>query len=152
MVDIRAIYLKPVDSLFEQISIFVIVLITISSLVVLRKLLKDRDLQTLKYNLYDVIEKKTLTIDYILLYVFPLMAFDFTSFKDVCLFLIFFLVLSFLEIKHHCISSNIVFELMGYSVYECRLKCSENDPEPKKQYIICKNNLIIKKVQILRLN
>lgn len=52
----------------------------------------------------------------------PLFAFDFTQWKSVALFLIFFLTLGFLCVKHETFTVNIVLEVFGYQFYRCDLE------------------------------
>ena len=54
--------------------------------------------------------------------ILPLFAFDFTQWKSVALFLIFFLTLGFLCVKHETFTVNIVLEVFGYQFYRCDLE------------------------------
>lgn len=47
---------------------------------------------------------------------------DFTQWKSVALFLIFFLTLGFLCVKHETFTVNIVLEVFGYQFYRCDLE------------------------------
>lgn len=66
-------------------------------------------------------KQKAVTAEYLLSYILPLFAFDFTKWKQVILFLIFFATLAFLCLKHHYVYANIVLELCGYTCYDCTL-------------------------------
>ena len=69
-----------------------------------------------------VTEEKTVTSEFLLSYILPLFAFDFTQWKSVALFLIFFLTLGFLCVKHETFTVNIVLEVFGYQFYRCDLE------------------------------
>ena len=66
-------------------------------------------------------ESKTITAEFLLSYILPLFAFDFTQWDEVVKFLFFFLIFGYLCIRHNNFSVNIVLELMHYRMYECRL-------------------------------
>ncbi len=85
-----------------------------------------------------------LSTEFLLAYILPMIAFDFSSAHDVVLFLIYFTVLSFLCIRNNNIYTNFLFEIKGYRMYECDIECpvlTEN-----KLY---KNSLIISKNKTL---
>ena len=67
-------------------------------------------------------EEKTIATEYLLSYILPLFAFDFTLWNEVILFLIFFLTIGFLCINHNHFSVNIILELLRYKFYICTLK------------------------------
>ena len=92
--------------------------------------------QTLKR----VKEEKTITAEYLLSYILPLFAFDFTLWSDVILFLIFFFSHGFLCIKHNHFSVNIVLELMGFGFYICVFK--NEDGIEMEQLIISRRRLM----------
>lgn len=89
--------------------------------------------------LKSIVKEKTITTEYLLSYILPLFTFDFTQWKQIILFLIFFTTLSFLCLKNKNIYSNIILELNNYSFYTCVI---ENDNHiPTTVFIISKNNL-----------
>lgn len=57
--------------------------------------------------------------EYLLSYILPLFAFDFTVWNGVVLFLIFFTILGFLCIKHNYFSVNIILEMAEFRFYNC---------------------------------
>ena len=68
-------------------------------------------------------------------------------------FLIFFLVLAFLSIRHSHFSVNILLELLKYRFYSCKLKNSDGVEIDKT--IICQQTLSAqrgKKIRIRSLN
>ena len=64
-------------------------------------------------------EQKSVTADFILAYILPLLAFDFTKWDQVVLFLIFFVTLGLLCIRHNYLILNVILDLMRYRFYEC---------------------------------
>ena len=61
-----------------------------------------------EYTIDDVEEEKALSSEYLLSYILPLFAFDFTVWHQVILFLVFFFVLAFLCICHNYFNVNIL--------------------------------------------
>lgn len=77
------------------------------------------------YHLTNAKEEKTVTADFLLSYILPLFAFDFTLWDQVVLFLVFFFVLGFICVKHNYFSMNIVLEICNYRFYNCKLNNSD---------------------------
>lgn len=75
----------------------------------------------IKPTIKSAVKQRGVTAEYLLSYILPLFAFDFTQWEQVTLFLVFFATLSFLCIKHHYVYANIVLELRGYTCYDCTL-------------------------------
>ena len=107
----------------EWISILLIVFLFVFSLIVLWITLNTKKRTgIIKYRISSVNEEKTISAEYLLSYILPLFAFDFTIWSEVVLFLIYFLTLGYLCIKHNYLSINIVLELMNYRFYQCELE------------------------------
>ncbi len=77
---------------------------------------------SITYRLNSAKEQKSITAEYLLSYILPLFAFDFTHWDQVILFLIFFGILGFLCIRHNYFSVNIILEVANFRFYECSLK------------------------------
>ena len=98
-------------------------------------------------------EEKTITAEFLLSYILPLFAFDFTLWNQVVLFLIFFITLGYLCIRHNYYSINIVLEMVGYRFYQCRL--ANSDGISTEQLIMSKqrlNELIGTEIYVSALN
>lgn len=67
-------------------------------------------------------EEKTVTAEYLLSYILPLFAFDFTQWSQVVLFLIFYLTLGFLCIRHNYFSGNIILEVANFHFCFCTIE------------------------------
>lgn len=95
------------------------------------------------YTLLEAKKIKTITTEFLLSYILPLFAFDFTCWDGVVLFLIFFFILGYLCVKHKYFSSNLLFEIMDYKFYACTVK--NRDGREVETQIISRKEL---KVQI----
>ena len=84
----------------------------------------EKSIGTHTYVLKEVEEEKIISTEFLLSYVLPLFAFDFTKWDQVILFLIFYITMSFLCIRHNHFSVNIVLEFLHYRFYNCVI---END-------------------------
>lgn len=107
----------------ERISITVIVVLSLVSLIVIMFYFKanSKNVST-EYVIKSVSEDKTITAEYLLSYILPLFAFDFTQWSQVVLFLNFFITLGFLCVRHNYFSVNLMLELINYKVYSCKLE------------------------------
>jgi hypothetical protein len=108
-----------------------------------------------KYTLtiQDAKESKTITAEFLLSYILPLFAFDFTQWDEVAKFMIFFLIFGYLCIRHNNFSANIILELMHYRMYDCILM--NTDGKVVERTIISKRILSIsegKDIQVKILN
>lgn len=84
-----------------------------------------------------------LTAEFLLAYILPMIAFDYSSIKSILLFLIYFAVLTFLCIRNNNVYTNIFLEFKGYRMYECDIECSTMNGSQTytDSLIISKNNL-----------
>jgi len=64
----------------------------------------------------------TLATDFLLTYIMPLIAFDFTRARDVALFLLYFVLIAFLNIRNGNVYTNILFEFTGYRIFICDIE------------------------------
>lgn len=113
----------------ELISIALIAIFGVLSLLVLLRIFDVKNSNGAQsYTVSSAAEEKTITSEFLLSYILPLFAFDFTLWYEVMLFLVFFAVFAFLCIRHNHFSVNIVLELMGYRFYRCELK-NEDEQE-----------------------
>jgi len=116
----------------EKLSIFIIFLANIISIVVVCLVLfRNSKEGSTRYVIINATEDKTITSEYLLSYILPLFAFDFTKWDQVILFLIFFLTLGFLCIRHNHFSVNIWLEILNFKIFICEL-------EGEDQFIIQK--------------
>lgn len=62
-------------------------------------------------------EDKTVAVEYLLSFILPMFAFDFTQWRQVVLFLIYFAVLVILCVRHNLLVSNVVLIVRNYRIY-----------------------------------
>lgn len=105
------------------------------------------------YKIQDARESKTITAEFLLSYILPLFAFDFTQWDEVVKFLIFFFIFGYLCIRHSYFSVNIILEIIHYRMYACKLLNA--DGKEVERIIISRNMLSTNKgkdVQVKILN
>lgn len=147
-IDIISI-VRTSDHLYtEWISIILIACLFVTSLAVLLVSLNVKKRTGIqKYRISSVSEEKTITAEYLISYILPLFVFDFTVWSQVVLFLIYFLTLGYLCVKHNHMNVNIVLELMHYRFYHCELE--NEDKCFVIKCIISKERLINHKNEII---
>lgn len=138
-VDIKSCIENGINLWTEKISIGCIIVVTLICIVILIANLHKNNVEGQPQMLRSVKEEKTITAEYLLSYILPLFAFDFTVWDDVMLFLIFFFSLGFLCIKHNYFSANIVLEWMGFGFYICTFK--NEDGIEMEQLVISRRRL-----------
>lgn len=139
--DIKSIVENETPLYTEWISICVIVVLSILSAIILFCSLRVKNRAGVqKYRLIHIEEQKSITAEYLLSYILPLFAFDFTVWDQIVLFLVYFLTLGYLCIKHNQMSVNIVLELFCYRFYQCEMETEDRVLVTK--YIISKEKLI----------
>lgn len=139
-VDIKSICEGNPNIWTEIISISLLLTVSIIALVVLKCELNPRNTSNpQEFRIISAKEEKMITAEYLLSYILPLFAFDFTVWDEVVLFLIFFLVFAFLSIRHNYFSVNILLELLRYRFYSCELENEDNVSVSK--IIVCQETL-----------
>ena len=86
------------------------------------------------YRLVSCSEEKSVSAEYLLSYILPLFAFDFTQWDQVVLFLIFYVTLAFLCIRHNYFSINVILEVCHYRFYSCTLENEDHISIEKRLY------------------
>lgn len=153
-IDIKSIVETPCYVTTEWISITIIIFLLIVSFSVLVTTVSSakHDPQTLKkYQLVEIQKQKSVTVEFILAFIVPLIAFDFTRWDGALLFTFLFCILSFLCMKHSFISVNILLEIAGYRYFTCKLVENKNTVEKvviSKSSLPCMNGkeILIKKI------
>lgn len=118
-IDIKSCFENSTELYTEKIGIGLIVVFSILCFINVKIDLKASSKGATPQRLKSAKEKKTITAEYLLSYILPLFAFDFTHWDQVVLFLIFFFLLGYLCIRHNHFSVNIVLEITGYRTYDC---------------------------------
>ncbi|MCD5505652.1 hypothetical protein [Lactobacillus delbrueckii] len=69
---------------------------------------------------------KSLSSDFLLAYILPMVTFDFSNLKSIILFIICFITLAYLCVRNNNVYVNILLEVMGYHMFTCNLETSIN--------------------------
>lgn len=141
----------------EIISISTIILLNIlSALVILKSMSSIRLSEYQPFRVVEARQEKGITSEFLLSYVLPLFAFEFTQWDGVVQFLIYYVVLMFLCYRNNNVYANIVFELAKYKFYDCELQWKpEPNINPIKVMVISRENLSSQKgntIEIASLN
>lgn len=128
----------------EYISIGCILIGTIFSVIVIMSSIKKvHDGGHKRYRIVQVTQEKGITSEFLLAYVLPLFAFDFTKWDSVVQFLIYFLVLTYLCVRNNNVYANLLLEFKKYRFYMCELQWeAEQETEVISGLVISKKNLV----------
>ena len=150
ILDIKSLF-ENKEYLFTEIAsiICILVFFSISVIVLVCKINKAKNGKAQIFLIESVQKQKSVTAEFVLTFIMPLIAFDFTHWYGVLLFAIFFSLLSFLCAKHSYFSVNVLLELFGYRFFVCNLKSGNNNVE---KTIISKNALSAKKNTNIRIS
>lgn len=131
----------------ESVSIGAIIIVNLLSILIIFKSIKSIKVSEYKsYKILEVKQEKGITSEFLLSYVLPLFAFDFTRWDGVVQFLIYFIVLAFLCIRNNNVYANLIFEIRKYKFYDCELQWKpEPDVKPIQAMVISKENLCSQK-------
>ena len=125
-IEIVSILKEPGPFYTEYAAIFCIVLAMLVSIIVIAVQFRRGSTEgTTEQTVECAAAQKAVSAEYLLSYILPLFAFDFTYWRDAVLFLLFFITLAFLLLRHNCLSVNIALELRGYRFYQCRLRSQD---------------------------
>ena len=153
-IDIKSLLEMDGDKYTEIISIIIIIIFTIVSLLVLLyEFIGTKNGHIDNYEIKEAYESKTITAEFLLSYILPLFAFDFCKWDQVVEFLIFYLILGYLCIRHSYFSINIILEIMQYKTYECIV--NNSDDKETTKCIISRRTLTMEngeKIQVKILN
>lgn len=149
-IDVRSCWGSTNNLYTEYISIVCIILCFILSFYYVYKiLLCPTNENTSSYILKKAEEEKSISSEYLLSYILPLVAFDFTKWHSVVIFLVFFVTFGFLCVRHNYFSVNITLEIIGFKFYKCKLVNSDGAELEKS--IISRTDLYILKGDEIRL-
>lgn len=131
--------------MLQSISIIVVIAVVTISIRGINNFLKQKEsLSNLPSGEITRAEKSgNISAEFLVAYILPLIAFDFTSLMGVVLFLIYFSVLAYLSIRNNYIYTNILLEFKKYKMYNCDITC--NVMNSHQSY---SNSLIISKVDL----
>ncbi len=105
-------------------SVIIIFAFVIISIHGISRFLKERECS--KQNPNGTIKKvkkaNKLSSEFLLAYILPLIAFDFSNLKSLALFIVYFAILAFLCIRNNNIYTNIFLEFKRYRIYLCDIE------------------------------
>ena len=134
------------NSRIEIITIVLLIGYTLFSMFYISRIISVQERSTNKEQGIIVRAKRAnkLSAEFLLAYILPMIAFDFSSMNNIVLFLIYFVVLSFLCIRNSNVYTNIFLELKGYKMYECDIERSVMNRTITDEacLVISKNSLI----------
>lgn len=143
--NLAQIYRENSVSLLVILATFILLSISICSV---NRFLKDKrsSNELPKIKIKKAVRANTLSSEFLLAYILPMIAFDFTTVKSVVLFVVYFSVLSFLCIRNSNIYTNIWLEFKGYKMFLCDLEANKmGRPYTYNDcLVISKNNLTTK--------
>ena len=140
IMDLKSLWYDKTDNSWtEYISIACISICFVVSFYVMWNGLKAVGAQNSnQVELVEANEEKFLIAEFLMAYIFPLFAFDFTRWDGVVLFLLFFGIFGWQCIIHRYLCVNVVLDIMGYKIYNCILNNEGAEIEKK---ILSKRNL-----------
>lgn len=128
------------------ISIIIITFIVSISITEINKFIqgKENEKAPPKGRLVKVSRANKLSAEFLLAYILPMIAFDFSQGKSVLLFVMYFGVLAYLCIRNSNVYTNIYLEIKNYRMYECDVECKVANSENiyQKSLVISRRNLI----------
>lgn len=106
-------------------SVIIITVFVINSIKSIRAFLNDRNAKPNKSKGTIIAARRAnkLSSEFLLAYILPMIAFDFSNIKNVVLFVIYFIVLAILCIKNNNVYTNVYLEFLGYKIYDCDIRC-----------------------------
>jgi len=130
----------------EFISVLILVVYSFVSIITLNRFIHIKKTNPSPPNGRVIKAKRAnkLSAEFLLAYILPMIAFDFSAMHDVILFFVYFAVLSFLCIRNNNVYTNFLFEAKGYRMYECDIECGVLTSRK-----IYEHSLIISKNKIL---
>lgn len=138
ILDIKSIF-ENKEYLFTEIAsiIGIVIFFSISAIVLVCKInkAKRKNRKAQIFLIESVQKQKSVTAEFVLTFIMPLIAFDFTHWYGVLLFAIFFSLLSFLCAKHSYFSVNVLLELFGYRFFVCNLMSESGNCSVEKTII-----------------
>lgn len=133
------------DKKVEIICVVVITIIVVDSIIEINLFIraKKKNITKPKATIKRSIRANKLSSEFLLAYILPMIAFNFSDLKDMVLFVVYFGVLAYLCIRNNNIYTNIYLEFKGYKMYICDLECQVANTKHKYEecLVISKDNL-----------
>lgn len=109
------------SSLVEIFSVVIIVFFVSISINGINSFLRERcsSQNNPKVKIVKATRANKLSAEFLLAYILPMIAFDFSNIQNIVLFIVYFSVLAYLCIRNNNIYTNIFLEFKGYKMYYC---------------------------------
>ena len=136
-------------NIIQIVSIIIIIIVVTFSIYGMNKFLRDQEnsRQNPTGTILKAKKANKLSSEFLLAYILPLIAFDFSNLKSIALFLTYFAILAFLCIRNNNIYTNIMLEFKKYRIYSCDIQ----RPAPGNQTSIYYDSLMISKEDLTSL-
>lgn len=142
-IEAKSIYDNSSNLYTEWIALTCIILgILICGAIVIKSLSKKNTNGAIEFTVVAAEEEKTISADYLLSYILPLFAFDFTQWDGIILFLVFFGTMGFLCVYHSHFSLNVLLEFAGYKFYKTDIMNA--DKKVVTVEIVSRENIVVK--------
>lgn len=126
--------------------------LVISGIVIVGSMKGIRKESFKKYKILSVQQEKGITSEFLLSYILPLFAFDFTKWVSLAEFLIYFLILTFLCVRNNNVYANLFFEVKKYKFYTCEVQwVAEGETDPLQIIVISKKPLSAYKENVIEI-
>ena len=123
IIDIKNMAERQTSLVTEKCSVIAICLVcSLSMLNLIVEYKRQKQFGSITYMIDTLHEEKSIASEYLLTYILPLSAFNFTLGYQTLLFLLFFLTVTCLSLRHNRFSANIFLEFLGYRFFVCDLK------------------------------
>lgn len=134
------------DNMLLLITISIVLTVVADSIIELSMFIrrKERETSKPKGHLIKTERSNKVSAEFLLAYILPMIAFDFSNVKSVALFCLYFLILAYLCIRNNNVYTNIYLELKKYRMYKCDVECYIANG--KKIY---QNSLVISKRDLI---
>lgn len=144
-IDGLALYNGAVSPYSEIIGICCILFCNVLSAWCMRCAIKSSFHETFfnDYIIVRAVQEKCITSEFLLSYILPLFAFDFTLWSGCVEFLIYYVTLAFLCIRNNNVYANLWLEVFGYKFYSCELKLkAQENIKAIQGIVLSKENLV----------
>lgn len=135
------------NTVVECISIIAILLMFFGATIVVNKGIKNKsekntDEKSPTHKIVHTTRESKLSSEFLMAYILPLFAFDFSDVKDIVIFLVYLLILGFLCVRNNNVYVNLWLEIRKYKFYSCTLeKKTDSKVTPFEALVISRTDL-----------
>jgi len=146
-IDILSIIRDGSSPYTEIIEIVLILLGLLFSILIITKTITSVSHEHgVKYKIIHAEQEKGITSEFLLSYILPLFAFNFTQWDGAIMFSVYYGILMFLCVRNNNVYANLFFEIRNYKFYNCELQWTAEPDVPTTQpMIIGQKNLCANK-------